>query len=291
MEIIKKYIDMLESALGLDIIIYIENRLLSKTGLIQLPQLGKWHTNPYCLKIKESRELHGRCVSLKPAFVNKVLRGEGVVKSTCFCGVTEYVCAIKHGEHLICLVSATGFLGNVREGMDEFICDRVGIDYKELRALRQKVLLPTDNEQHVICAVEILSSMIQRYIEEETEIPTLLRELQHEGNGHVVRAMEYISKNFTERISTESVAEHCHLSVSHLKHLFLKVIGHGVAEEIRLCRLAYAEELLCTTEYSIKYISFISGFSSADYFSTAFKCRFKLTPNQYRRQKTNRYDK
>ena len=70
--LIKNYVDLLEKHLGIDLIIYDECKLLSGTELSQIRALGKWHTNRYCLKIKENKSLHKRCIYLKDAFLEKI---------------------------------------------------------------------------------------------------------------------------------------------------------------------------------------------------------------------------
>ena len=285
-EELKNYIALLEEQLGWDVIIYDECGLFSATELASLSQMGKWHTNPYCLKIKSNKRLRTKCVRLKRAFVDKALRGNGVVKSTCFCGVTEYVVPIKYRDHLICMVSATGFLGELPDRIYMHLGERLGISYDQLMELRSLSLLETRDERHVHAAVGILAHLLFQYVMESTKIPAMLDDAECEGNEHVLLARRYIAQHFAEPIQTESVAKHCHLSKSHLEHLFCRAIGHGIAEEIRLCRLHYAKELLCTTDDSIRYISYVSGFSSSDYFATSFKRQFGLSPLQYRKNKT-----
>lgn len=282
-EIIKNYTEILESELGLDIIIYDECSLLSATGLTVLPQFRKWHTNPYCLKIKSSDTLRSKCVNLKCKFTERVLRGGGVVKSTCFAGVTEYAAAVKYKDELVCMVSATGYLGDARSETAETLSDSLGITPDELRALREKYLVTQNGEENVKKCVKILAYMISRYINEETKIPSLLDSARSDGEGYVVKAKKYIGDNFTEKITIASVAKYCNISRSRLEHLFSFSVGHGVAEEIRLCRIAYSKELLCTGEYPIKYIALLSGFASSDYFSTVFKRYTGVSPLTYRK--------
>ena len=283
---IQNYIDLLENRLGWDVILYDESGLLSKTELATLAQLGKWHTNSYCLKMKGNKRLRTKCVRLKSGFLNRVQAGNGVVKSTCFCGVTEYVVPIRYREHLIGMVSVTGFCGELPDRIYRHLSERVGLSYEELMELRASALLTGENEGHVFAALEMLGKLLLQYIMEETKIPAMLEDADCEGNEHVLMARRYIAQHFSEPIQTETVAKQCHLSKSHLEHLFCKAMGHGIAEEIRICRLYYAQELLCTTDYSIKYISFIAGFSSSDYFATAFKKHFCQSPLQYRRSKS-----
>jgi AraC-like DNA-binding protein len=159
----------------------------------------------------------------------------------------------------------------------------VGLTYKKFASLRGGALSEAENEQNIIRSIEILHHLLERYVLEETKIPEMLDERRRKMNEYVNKATEYISKNFLTLINSQDVAEHCHISESHLKHLFSVAVGHGIAEEIRDLRLNYAKELLCTTEYSVKYISFATCFGSSDYFSTVFKKKFKMSPLEYRR--------
>ena len=283
LEIIQNYMDLLENQLGMDIIIYDECRLLPATELSRLSQTGKWHVNSYCLKIKENKDLQRRCVNLKQDFVNKVLAGSGVVKSTCYCGVTEYVAPIKCGDYLVCMVAASGYIGDLHDCTLRALAKRVGLTYEKFKSIRGGALSEAENEQNIIRSIEILHHLLERYVLEETKIPEMLDERRRKTNEYVNMATEYISKNFLIPIDSQDVAKHCHISESHLKHLFSAAVGHGIAEEIRDLRLNYAKELLCTTEYSVKYISFASCFASSDYFSTVFKKKFKISPLEYRR--------
>ena len=287
LKILKNYIDLLQNEIGLDIIIYNECGILQHTPLSSISALGKWHTNPYCLKIKENERLRKMCVSLKPNFVDKVLKGDGVVKSTCYCGVTEYVLPIKINDVLVCLVSAGGFLGTINENTLKTLSKRINSEYESFIDLRKNSLATVTDENIIIHAVEILGFLLERFIFERTDIPQKIVNMHQKNNGHVQKALDYISNHFTEQINADTVANYCHVNTSYLQHLFSDVLKHGIAEEIRIRRLSYAEELLCTTDYSVKYISHIAGFSSPDYFSTAFGKHFKMTPLSYKKKYKN----
>ena len=282
-ERIEHYIDLLEHQLGWDIILYDECGLLSGTALASLPQLGKWHMNAYCLRIKGSRRLRERCVRLKPNFVDRVRNGRGVVKSTCYCGVTEYAMPITYKGELLCIVAATGFCGELQERIVRHLSERLEMTSDQLMELRSSALRGGEQEEHVVAAIEILAQLLTQFIMEETGIPKLLEDAECDGNAYIMLARHYIAQHFSDPIQTEGVARHCHLSKSHLEHLFSRTLGRGVAEEIRLCRMQYAKELLCTTDYTVKYIAFLSGFSSSDYFATAFRKQVGVSPLRYRK--------
>ena len=285
LDMIKKFVRIIERAFGADVIIYDECNLFEGSRINDIPAFRRWHTNPYCLKIKRNDPLRKRCQRLKRSFVKSVLRSGGVAKSTCFSGVTEYVLPVFYKEHLLSMVAITGFEGRLHEATYKALSSRLGLSLPEFMRFREASLKKADDEALIIEALEILAKLLGDYIMTETGIPSLLDNIKLRDNSHILKAKEYITKNFTEPITLASVAEHCHISKSHLKHLFLKTIGHGVAEEIRLCRLSYAKELLCTTDHSVKYISFLCGFTSSDYFSVAFRKQFNSSPLRYRRSK------
>lgn len=270
--------------MGLDIVIYDECRLLTRTALGRLKQTGKWHTNPYCLTIKEDGKLQKRCAGLKNAFVQKVLAADQVAKSTCYCGVTEYVMPVVIQGKLICMVAAVGFRGQLSEHMEKLLSARTGLSSRKFRKLRENGLKIVDDEQGIIKAVEILGTLVKAYLAEDASLSRLLGGSGKEQNAYVLQAMDYIGQNFAKPIGPGAVAEYCHVNTSYLQHLFSSALGHGVAQQIRLCRLSYGEELLCTTGYTVEQISYLCGFSSADYFSTAFKKQFGCAPLQYRKR-------
>jgi AraC-like DNA-binding protein len=278
------YVDLLQDQLGFDIILYDECRLLQNTALGELSVLGKWHTNPYCLKIKENRHLRRRCVALRPCFVEKLLKGEGVVKSTCYCGVTEYALPIQIDGHLVCIVAATGFAGEIRESTARILSRRAEMNLDAFLKLRSNALSREYNEALVIRVIEILGHLLSRFFMEHTDIAYRIAAMHQKYSGHVQNALDYIARHFTEPIDSDAVGKACHINTSYLRHLFSEVLGHGIAEEIRIRRLSYAEELLCTTDYSVKYISYLAGFSSSDYFSTAFKKHYGFSPLMHKRK-------
>lgn len=277
--LIKHYLEMLEAQF--DIIIYDNYKILENTELASLSALGKWHTNDYCLKIKSDWSLHKKCVRLNRCFGGIGQNAEGVIKSTCFCGVTEYLAPIKIDNREVCSVAATGFNGELREGIAKRICKRLSTDKDELINLKNHALITPEREDFVIYALEILADLISRYITEKIDLSLFT---QPKTNEYVIKAIEFISTNFSLDITALEVADYCHISVAYLQRLFCEVKGHGIAEEIRNSRLNYAKELLCTTEYSVKYIAFQCGYNSADYFCTTFKKYLGISPLKFRKK-------
>ncbi len=276
---IERYIGALERQ-GISVVIYDESNLLGLTPLRRLSALGRWHTNAFCMQVKQQKALHRRCMALKSRFVKKVFESDAVVKSTCFCGVSEYAAPLRLFSRPIAIVAAMGYRGALRESVADALSRRTGLERYEFQSLRQ-LALPQADEESVPCLVEVLVHLLAEYLREETALPTLLDGARGD-NEHVLRAMDFIGKHYAEPITAADVARHCHISIPHLQHLFSQVVGHGVAGEIRNCRLALAKELLSTTAYSVTYIALTAGFRSPDYFATVFGRCCGMTPLRYR---------
>jgi AraC-like DNA-binding protein len=93
---------------------------------------------------------------------------------------------------------------------------------------------------------------------------------------------DYIEKNFQKDINRESVAEHFHVTPSHLSFIF-KNQGHTrFTDYLHKIRLERAKHLLQYYDLSVAQISEQCGFCDPNYFSRLFKKINKCTPREYR---------
>ena len=72
------------------------------------------------------------------------------------------------------------------------------------------------------------------------------------------------------------------LSVSYLSRLIRRATGYGFEWHLRRLRIHHAEQLLATTDLSVKEVAAASGFSSASSFDRQFKAVMGLQPTLYR---------
>lgn len=94
----------------------------------------------------------------------------------------------------------------------------------------------------------------------------------------------YIEKNYAEKITSKSLAKLSNLSLSHFCRIFKWVTGKTVTEYINDYRLDSAVSLLNKSDENITEIALNCGFYDANYFSRAFKKRFKISPKNFRKQ-------
>ena len=123
----------------------------------------------------------------------------------------------------------------------------------------------------------LLSLIIQEYYVDNNEM---------EEYDRLVPVMEYIKKNYKERLYISELSEILNICDDHLIRLFKGTIGITPMKYINGVRLEEAQKLLVNTEYSVTDISFAVGFSSVSYFSKIFAEVFEMSPSTYRKEKS-----
>jgi AraC family transcriptional regulator, regulatory protein of adaptative response / methylphosphotriester-DNA alkyltransferase methyltransferase len=93
---------------------------------------------------------------------------------------------------------------------------------------------------------------------------------------------EYIDKNFTERLTLETLANICHGSPYHMHRIFKKIKGMTPVEYIQEVRVHAAKKYLIQTNKAIGDIGICVGMANAPYFITLFKKKTGQTPAQFR---------
>lgn len=78
--------------------------------------------------------------------------------------------------------------------------------------------------------------------------------------------------------SVENLADALNISRVQLYRKVKAMLGISVSDYISNYRLEKAKSMLESTNYSISEIGYATGFSSPNYFSTAFKGKFGVTP-------------
>ena len=98
-------------------------------------------------------------------------------------------------------------------------------------------------------------------------------------------ALDYIEKNYSERISIAHLAHLLCLSPDRLGHLFRDGVGQAPLQYINEIRLRKAMNLLKTEEYTVTEVAEAVGFFDYNHFGRLFRRRYNCTPNQVRQGK------
>lgn len=93
-------------------------------------------------------------------------------------------------------------------------------------------------------------------------------------------ALRIINDYCHERLTVEKLARKCNVSSSYLKKLFAKYNGLGIHEYILQNKISIAKQMLSDGE-TVTNVADALGFSSQNYFSTAFKRKTGYSPSEY----------
>ena len=95
--------------------------------------------------------------------------------------------------------------------------------------------------------------------------------------------VQYIKNNISSNITSCDIAHHLYLSEKQICRIVKQKQGISTKQLICKIKLDRAKELLENTQYSIKHISNILGFSSQYYFNQFFKKYESYSPTGYRK--------
>lgn len=82
--------------------------------------------------------------------------------------------------------------------------------------------------------------------------------------------------------SIKELADEMAMSVSYFEHMYKKIFGISVMNEVINSRIGYAKFMLATTDVPVNRIAEMCGYKSNVHFIKQFKSRTYLTPSQYR---------
>jgi len=93
---------------------------------------------------------------------------------------------------------------------------------------------------------------------------------------------QYIRVHYAEELKLHQLAEHFHISTSHLSRTFKQQFGENVTDYIVHLRINRAKVLLMNAEHKISSIANLVGYQDEKYFSKAFKQYEGISPKQFR---------
>ena len=103
---------------------------------------------------------------------------------------------------------------------------------------------------------------------------------KQKGDEEFYRIIEYINANFSESISTQSIADALFLSRANLTAIFSRYSNLSLAEYLRNVRIKNVNKLI-NRGLSITEAAFASGFQNTRTFNNVYKRVMGITPSEY----------
>ena len=110
---------------------------------------------------------------------------------------------------------------------------------------------------------------------------------QRQTDNVVDKAKAYIEENYARDISLEEVSRNTDISAYYFSKLFKEGTGETFIEYLTHFRINKAKELIAKSEYSMKEICQMVGYSDPNYFSRIFKKNVGVTPTEYKEKGSN----
>ncbi len=110
----------------------------------------------------------------------------------------------------------------------------------------------------------------------------ILSKRTEKSNSIIGLAKDYIRNNYNKDISLDDVSRAVNISPYYFSKIFKENTGENFIEYLTNIRIDKAKELLGTTEYSMKEICSMVGYSDPNYFSRSFKKNVGVTPTEYK---------
>ena len=105
----------------------------------------------------------------------------------------------------------------------------------------------------------------------------------NQEQSFITKMNNMITMNIEDpKFSVEDLAEKLGISRVQLYRKVKAIIGINISDHINNIKLEKAAELLKANEMNITEIAYSLGFSSSNYFSTAFKNKFGISPKEYK---------
>ena len=133
--------------------------------------------------------------------------------------------------------------------------------------------------------------------EEAQDILVLLSQLNYQQHnlcgdmdtgtyGRIYEIIQYIHKNYMEKLSLDFLAQKFYINKFYLCELFRKVMGMTPTQYLISCRIAKSKELLLN-KYSVDDVCALVGYNSLAHFSHSFKQHTGKSPKQYQTSHEN----
>lgn len=103
----------------------------------------------------------------------------------------------------------------------------------------------------------------------------------------ILKAVDYISQNYSKNINLEMTAEYVNKSKNYFSYLFKKELGVSFVEYLNIVRIGEAKKILDTTDDKTYEIAEKVGFSDYKYFSSVFKKIVGVSPSKYKKGEWN----
>ena len=236
------------------------------------------HLHSVCFYLKQNNSTIDKCVLNK-----KRLNDSKITEpyySCCYAGVEEFVIPVLYEGESILRINISGFRGTLAKSKK--FMERISLKCDSLFPQLYMELSPSPPTlDEVMKFITPLKYMIIELYKHCQGISENYRE-NSPTKQIFINALHYINENYMQQISCDSISSKFNYSTSYMQYIFKKEGNTTIKAYINNVRLNQARYLLSNSNANITSIALACGFSDSNYFSTAFKSKYGISPKKYR---------
>lgn len=141
-------------------------------------------------------------------------------------------------------------------------------------------LLHTDIPIHYCGLQGLIYRWVQQWL---TTLRHMLPDEPLRFDHRVMKVCDYVRERLDQPLHLQELADHVHISVSQLSHLFLETLGTAPMEFVRRSRIDYAKQMLLNNTLNLREIAEKIGYEDQSQLSRAFRRAEGISPSQYRK--------
>ena len=232
------------------------------------------HRNPFCTFVKTNDEAWKKCVKCQQKVFGRCNKDD--LFGMCYAGVEEYVFYVDDKT----FVSVSGYGIEKEKAIERMnrLSYECHFDKTELlKVYEQGLKHEKENINELKTLIKPLCHML--FLLQITIGDVLTLESESKTFDSI---LAFVQRNVMQDITLRSIADACACSESTVSHLFKAYTNQSVKKYINDLRIQQAKKLLLATSLPVSNIAFLCGFADTNYFSTAFKKRFGLSPAKFR---------
>lgn len=215
-----------------------------KAGQIHFIRKGLSHK----IEVSCDRNFRYICIGFIPDLGNKAVKTFYDV-----CGNKEYFSATDNGTVKI----LSEFLIREFYNYDDYSPDMINQYISQILTTLARILSPRDNVYNI-------------------------NHSKTSGNYAMYKMLRFVDREYMQITNIGEVAKALSYSEYYLSHLFREKMGITLKEYITKKKIAYASELLRTSELTVEHIAETLNFSSPHTFRRVFKQHMSMTPMEYK---------
>ena len=238
------------------------------------------HLHSICFYLKQNPNTIDMCISNKKCLNNVTVNEPSY--SCCYAGVEEYVIRLFFHDNCIMRINVSGYRDNLAKSKKfaERISKKCNNNFFKLYSELSPSPPSLNDVLRFINPLKYLIVELYKHCQ-------ILNEKENKVSSTkqvYTDAIQYINENYAQQISCDSLSYALNYSTSYIQYVFKKEGNTTIKAQIIKTRLSRAKYLLLNSRISITNIAFACGFSDSNYFSTAFKSKYGISPKKYRTQ-------